>query len=149
MSRDARARERAYLLDPEVMRKGSASAVRKLMDRALRGEQPKQAAPVPLVTARAPRGPDEFAAGRAVGIGQAAAARGMQVAPYYWKSGTCVEGCAVKGRGPALAFVATWERKPGTSWSFALAYVWNPGDRSTGPVKVNYGELERVIRERG
>lgn len=131
---------------PEILARDVAARMRTLETVAVE----VVASPAPMVTARAPQGRDEFAQhqGRqALGIGRLAIAAGMDVAPYYWKSGAAVEGCAVKGYRPTLALVATWERKPGRGWSFDIAYAWNPSDRTTGPVKLGgVGELEQLLR---
>lgn len=106
----------------------------------------------PLVPARAPRGSHEFAAGQgrqAAGLGRLAARLGFDVAPYYWKSGAGVEGCAVKGfrAVPSLAFVATWQRKPGVKgWATDAAYAWRPEDRTRAPTKLTVTQLEEIIR---
>lgn len=109
----------------------------------------------PVVSARAPRGPEEFAGyggKQAAGLGRLAAGRGMDVAPYYWKSGAGIEGCAVKAYRPTLALVATWQRKVrgprDRGWLFDIAYCWNPGDRSRGPVKMKLAALEEIVRAR-
>lgn len=145
LSRDARARERAYLLDPDVMRKGAPEAVRKLMDRAMRNEPAVVIGP-PLISPRPPQGPHEFAGARglqAVGLGKRAAGRGMDVAPFYGQSAERVDWCAVKGYRPSMAFVARWERKPGATWGFDLAYTWNPVGGM--PIGVGYTALMGLI----
>lgn len=105
----------------------------------------------PVVLARPPRGKGEFAqhgGKQALGIGRLAISAGMDVAPYYWKSGAGAEGCAVKGYRPTLACVATWQRKPGVKgWAFDIAYAWNPSDRTKGPTKLpGVGALEQLLR---
>jgi hypothetical protein len=103
--------------------------------------------PEPVIPARPPYGPHEFAGYRgrqAVGLGRRAAAACMDVAPYFWKSGLGVEGCAVKGfRRDTFAFVATWERKIGASWGFDVAYWWRPGGKPA--VQVGYIELLELL----
>ena len=126
-------------------------------DAELRAEAIKQArmpyvAPViapPLISPRPPQGPHEFAGYRgkqAVGLGRRAVACGMDVAPFYGKRADLVDWCAVKGhRSREWAFVAEWERKPGASWAFELAYAW-PTDGSRVPLGVGYAELLEMIR---
>ena len=68
----------------------------------------------------------------------------MDVAPFYWKSGLGVEGCAVKGfRRDTFAFVATWERGIGKSWGFDVAYAWAP--TGWGPQRMTYTEVLELI----
>lgn len=132
---------------PEILARDVAARMRAL-DEARRSYVPPVVEP-PVVVARAPRGKGEFAGyqGRqAVGLGRLAARCGFDVAPYYWKSGAGVEGCAVKGYRPTLAFVATWERKPGRSWATDVAYAWNPSDNRTFPVRMTVTQLEEIIR---
>lgn len=134
---------------PEILARDVAARMRA-MEESRRADV-AVALPRPMVTARPPQMPAELAGyqGRqAVGIGRLAIAAGMDVAPYYWRSGDGVHGCAVKGYRPALAFVATW-KKPngGKGWAFDIAYVWNPSDRKTGPLKLGgIGELEELLR---
>lgn len=158
LARDVAARTRAVLIDPEKWRDGPAEARGKLFARATRvvlGMEPMpETGPIPvlepIVCARPPRGPHEFAGyhgKQAVGLGRLAAGLGFDVAPYYWMSGERVEGCAVKGYRavPGLAFVATWKREPSKSWATDVAYAWNPGGRE-GPARVTVTELEEIIR---
>lgn len=157
LARDAAARTRAVLIDPEKWRDGPAEARGKLFVRATRvvlGMEPMpETGPLPvlepIVPARPPRGPQEFASSRgrqAAGLGRLAAAAGMDVAPYYWRSAAHVEGCAVKGYRPTLAMVATWERRPGKGWATDVAYVWNPSDKRSFPVRTTITQLEDIIR---
>jgi len=132
---------------PEILARDVAARMRAI-EEARRPYVPVIVEP-PVVCARPPRGAHEFAGyqGRqAVGLGRLAVRCGMDVQPYYWKSGAGVEGCAVKGYRPTIAFVATWERPPGRSWGVDIAYVWNPSDRSRGPVKISLTNLEELIR---
>jgi hypothetical protein len=102
----------------------------------------------PLVPARPPQGVHEFAGYRgkqAVGMGRRAVAAGMDVAPYYWKSGAGVDGCAVKGWRAGFAFVATWKRPPGRSWAGDVAYAWAPDERGF-PIKMTHTSLLELIR---
>lgn len=103
--------------------------------------------PEPVIPVRPPYGPHEFAGYRgrqAVLLGRRAAVAHMDVAPYFWKSGLGVEGCAVKGfRRDTFAFVATWERKIGASWGFNVAYWWRPGGKPA--VKVTYTEILELL----
>lgn len=131
---------------PEILARDVAARMRSI-EEARRPYIPVIVEP-PIVCARPPRGPQEFAGyqGRqAVGLGRVAAGRGFDVAPYYWKSGVGVEGCAVKGYRPTLAFVATWQRKPGKSWGSDIAYLWNPSDRRSFPSKIGITELGEII----
>lgn len=131
---------------PEILARDVAARMRSI-EEARRPYVPVIVEP-PIVCARPPRGPQEFAGyqGRqAVGLGRVAAGRGFDVAPYYWKSGAGVEGCAVKGYRPTLAFVATWQRKPGKSWGSDIAYLWNPSDRRSFPSKIGITELGEII----
>jgi hypothetical protein len=130
---------------PELLARDVAARTRAL-------EEAKQpyipvTMPEPVVAVRPPYGPQEFAGYRgrqAVGLGRRAAAAHMDVAPFYWKSGLGVEGCAVKGfRRDTVAFVATWERKIGASWGFDVAYCWRPG--SAPLVRVTYTELLELL----
>lgn len=132
---------------PEILARDVAARMRAMEES--RRPYVVEVIPPPIVTARPPQGPHEFAhtkGKQAVGLGRSAARAGMDVAPYYWKSGTGIEGCAVKGHRPTLAFVATWERKPGASWAFATAYAWNPSDGMKGPIKVNSGQLLSLLK---
>lgn len=132
---------------PEILARDVAARMRSI-EEARRPYVPVIVEP-PIVCARPPRGPHEFASyqGRqAVGLGRLAAGRGFDVAPYYWKSGAGVEGCAVKGFRPSIAFVATWERKLGKGWATDVAYVWNPSDKRSLPVRTVITQLEDLIR---
>ncbi len=160
LARDLKARTLAYQIDPNTARNGPPAAYLKLMQRAVRivtgVEQPTTTdafAAKPMVVARPPSNATEFASygGRqAAGLGRLAARMGMEVAPYYWKSAEGAEGCAVKGHGPMLAFVATWRRKERpvsglSGWSGDIAYAWVPGAGKI-PAKVGHEELERIVR---
>lgn len=134
---------------PEILARDVAARMRSI-EEARRPYVPVIVEP-PIVCARPPRGPHEFAGyhgKQAVGLGRLAAGLEFDVAPYYWMSGERVEGCAVKGfrAVPALAFVATWQRKPGKSWGSDIAYLWNPSDRRSAPLKIGITELEGIIR---
>jgi hypothetical protein len=130
---------------PELLARDVAARTRAL-EQAKRPYIPVTM-PEPIVAARAPQGPQEFAGYhglQAVGLGNRAAERGMDVAPFYWRSGTGVDGCAVKGYRPDWSFVATWERKPGKSWGFDVGYAWDRSGR--GPVAVGYTALVGMIK---
>lgn len=132
---------------PQIMARDVAARTRAI-EEARRPYIPVSV-PTPIVAARPPQDPGEFAGARgaqAVGLGHRAVTAGMDVAPYYWKSGTGIEGCAVKGYRPGLAFVATWKRVPGKSWSVDVAYLWNPSDRRSFPSRIKLTELLTVIR---
>lgn len=134
---------------PAILARDAAARMRAI-EEARRPYVPVIIEP-PVVCARAPRSSAEFAGGQgrqAVGLGRLAARMGFDVAPYYWKSGAGVEGCAIKGYRPAFAFVATWQRVPGArGWSSDVAYCWNPGDSGRRmPSKVNVTRLEELIR---
>lgn len=137
---------------PEILARDVAARMRSI-EEARRPYIPVIVGP-PIVCARPPRGAYEFAhggKGQAKLLGVLAASKGMDVAPYYWKSGTGVEGCAVKGYRPTLAFVATWSRKPAFAglskgWLSDVAYVWNPSDRRSFPVRTTATQLEVIIR---
>lgn len=162
MARDLAARIMAHELDPEKWRNGTPEAKRKLFLQATRivtGAEPDPRTlqvieGEPMVPARPPRSPYEFAAyqGRqAAGLGRQAVAAGFQVAPIYWRAGDGSEGCAVKGRrAQTFAFVATWKRPAGRSgttagWGADIAYVWNPQDRTHMPSKITHTQLEEML----
>ena len=131
---------------PEILKRDAA--LRRLADESAAAVEPYVP---PVVPARAPRGAHEFAAYRgkqAAGLGRLAAEYGFDVAPFYWRSGTGVEACAVKGfrTVPDMAFVATWQRSPGRNWGTDVAYCWRPGDRRHAPSKINITTLEGLIR---
>jgi hypothetical protein len=132
---------------PEILARDVRARMRAI-EESRRPYVPEPVNP-PIVCARPPRDKSEFASYhglQAAGLGRLAAGRGMDVAPYYWKSGSGVEGCAVKGYSPGLAFVATWQRKPGKSWAVDVAYIWRPHDKRSFPSKVNHTELGEIIR---
>lgn len=133
---------------PEILARDVAARMRALQE-SKQVDIPEMLRPI--VCARPPRGPHEFASyhGRqAVGLGRLAARIGFDVAPYYWRSGAGVEGCAVKGfrAVPGMAFVATWQRKPGKTWGVDVAYVWNPSDKRSFPSRISVTELEELLR---
>lgn len=137
---------------PEIMARDVAARGRAI--EAARRPYIPVMTPESIIVARPPRGPEEFAhggKGQARLLGLLAADRGMDVAPYYWKSGTGDEGCAVKGYCPTLAFVATWSRKAAFAgllkgWLTDVAYAWNPSDKRSFPVRITATQLEPIIR---
>jgi hypothetical protein len=110
--------------------------------------------PAPLIPARPPFGPAEFAGGegqkQATKLGRGAIALGWDVSPWYWRSGYGDEGCALRlAKGPLRA-VALWHRAAGnvgklTGWKAEYAYAWRT-DVERLPTKLNHTNLERLIR---
>jgi hypothetical protein len=106
--------------------------------------------PPPLVPARQPLGPHEFADKRAAApFGRLAIGLGWRVLPWYWRAHNGTETCCLQlARGPLRA-VATWERQLGAeAWASGVAYAWNT-DLRTMPVNVGLRRLTALIREVG
>jgi len=125
------------------------------VDRGAKMEEalPEEVLP-PLVPARLPWGPAEYAGGdgnkQATKLGRAAAERGWMAQPAYWRSATGDEGCAVQlAKGPLRA-VATWKRPVAdfgklTGWKVDCAYAWRV-DVARIPTKLTHTELEGLIK---
>lgn len=135
----------------EIMRR-DALAAREAIEEARRAYEP-DVAPPPLVRARPPYGPHEFAGGngkkQGTKLGRGAVALGWEAEPLYWRSGYGDEGCAVRlAKGPLRA-VATWKRKPEaagglTGWAADVAYAWRT-DVQRIPIKLTHTQLEGLI----
>ena len=135
----------------EIMRR-DALAAREAIEAARRPYEP-DVAPPPLVPARAPRAPHEFAGGdgkkQATKLGRGAVALGWSAEPWYWKDGFGNEGCAVRLRRGPLRAVATWKRKAEhagelTGWAADVAYAWRT-DVDRFPMKLTHTQLEGLI----
>lgn len=115
--------------------------------------RPYEPPPPPLVPARPPCGPHEFAGyqGRqAVGLGRKAVAAGWEVEARYWRAADRSEGCAVRLRKGPLRAVATWKRKadnrnPKSGWATDDAYAWRI-DVQRFPTKLSHTDLEGLIQ---
>jgi hypothetical protein len=112
--------------------------------------RPRDVTPPPLIPARPPAGPAEFADKRQAGtLGKLAIDLGWRVEPWYWKAHDGTETCALRlGAGPRRA-VATWERHAGAeAWASSVAYAWNT-DMQRVPTKVNITQLTKLIKQIG
>jgi len=104
----------------------------------------------PIVPARPPRGPHEFADKRQAGtLGRLAIPLGWRVRPLYAKGADGLEICVLRlARGPLRA-VATWHRPPGADgWSADVAYAWRI-DVEAFPANVGVQGLSKLIKELG
>lgn len=136
----------------EVMRR-DAAARREAIEAARRPYEP-EVIPPPLIPARPPYGPAEFAGGdgnkQATKLGRGATALGWLAEPWYWRSGYGDEGCATRlAKGPLRA-VALWRRAAAdigklTGWKAEYAYAWRT-DIDRGPTKLTHTELEGLIK---
>lgn len=139
-------------LYPEIMRR-EAVARRQAIEEARKPYEP-EVIPPPLVPARRPYGPTEFAGGdgskQGTKLGRGAVKLGWTAEPYYWRSGYGDEGCAVRlAKGPMRA-VALWHRAAAdvgklTGWKAEYAYAWRV-DVARMPTKLTHTELERLIQ---
>lgn len=110
---------------------------------------------LPIVPARPPYGPHEFAGGdgnkQGTKLGRGAVALGWHAAPFYWMTGDGDEGCAVRlSKGPLRA-VALWSRKAAdvgklTGWKAEYAYAWRADAEGRWPTKLSHTELEGLIK---
>lgn len=138
---------------PEIMRR-DAAARRQAIEDARKPYEP-EVVPPPLIPARAPLGPPEFAvSNRGLGaakLGREAVGRGWHAEPWYWREHDGTEGCAVRlAKGPLRA-VAVWSRKAVdvgklTGWKAEFAYAWR-ADLARIPTKLNISDLERLLDE--
>lgn len=137
---------------PEILRR-DAMARRQAIEDARKPYESPVVLP-PLVPARAPYGPQEFAGGdgnkQGTKLGRGAVALGWRVEPCYWQAGTGDEGCALRlAKGPLRA-VALWERKAAdvgklTGWKAEYAFAWR-ADVARFPTKMTHTDLERLIQ---
>ena len=139
-------------LYPEIMRR-EARARSAAIEAARRPYEPV-VVPPPLIPARAPRGPAEFAVSErgmgAAKLGRHAVAAGWQAEPWYWQTHDRAEGCAVRLRKGPLRAVALWSRKADdvgklTGWKAEYAYAWRTDMPERFPVKINITDLERFL----
>ena len=109
--------------------------------------------PPPVIPARAPLGPAEYAVSNrgmsAAKLGRHAIAAGWSVQPWYWREHDGREGCAVRLARSALRAVALWSRPAGSAgttsgWKAEYAYAWRT-DAEGVPVKINITDLERFL----
>jgi hypothetical protein len=136
----------------EVMRR-EAEARSRAIEEARKPYEPV-VIPPPLVPARPPCGPHEYAVSNrgmsAVKLGRHAIAAGWVVEPAYWMAHDRNEGCALRlGKGAARA-VALWSRTAANAgsvagWKAEYAYAWRTDWLDRLPVKLNITELERFL----
>jgi hypothetical protein len=110
----------------------------------------REIVPPPLVPARPPLGPHEFADKRQAGtLGRTAMDRGWQVRPLYYRAHDGAEYCALRMMAGPLRAVATWVRPVGAgSWASDVAYAWDSDQRMI-PRKINITELTSMIKQVG
>ena len=140
-------------LYPEIMRR-AAEARKRAIEDARKPYEP-EVAPPPLIPARPPAGPHEFAGGdgnkQATKLGRGAVALGWHAEPWYWMSGYGDEGCAARlWKGPLRA-VALWSRSAASAgltvgWKADIAYAWRADVTDRFPTKLTHTDLERLIR---
>jgi hypothetical protein len=110
----------------------------------------REIVPPPLVSARLPAGPHEFADKRQAGtLGRTAMALGWQVEPVYFRAHDGTEYSAVRLKRGSLRAVATWTRPPGESkWASDVAYAWDSDQRMI-PRSVGVTLLTSMIKQVG
>lgn len=107
----------------------------------------------PLVPARPPHGPTEFAGAgggkQGSKLGRAAGRLGWTVSALYWQGFDGAEGCGVWLAKGELRAVALWKRAAEnagktTGWAADVAYAWRT-DVARFPTKLTHTDLERLI----
>lgn len=141
-------------LYPEIMRR-DAEASRKAIEDARKPYEP-EVIPPPLVPARPPYGPAEYATSNrgmsAAKLGRLALGRRWDVSPWYWMAHDRSEGCALRlGRG-VLRAVALWSRPAGaegtlTGWKTEYGYAWRSDVSDRFPTRLTITDLERLIHD--
>jgi hypothetical protein len=130
-----------------------AAAAREAIEAARRPYVP-EVVPPPLVPARPPYGPAEFATSNrgmsAAKLGRKATALGWLAEPVYWREHDGKEGCAVRLARGELRAVALWSRPAGaagtlTGWQTEYAYAWRTDATDRFPSKMPITTLERLI----
>ena len=108
----------------------------------------REVVPPPLVSARAPLGPHEFADKRQAGsLGRLAIDLGWDVRAWYWQAHDGTETSCLQLASGVLRAVATWERPRGAdSWAAKVAYAWRT-DVQMVPSNVGITRLSALIRE--
>lgn len=138
----------------EIMAR-EAAARRQAIEDARKPYEPV-VIPPPLVPARPPLGPAEYATSNrglsAVKLGRLAMARGWDISPWYWLAHDRSEGCALRLARGTLRAVALWSRPAsaagGTAgWKAEYAYAWRTDVAERLPAKLNITDLERLIHD--
>jgi hypothetical protein len=129
-----------------------AAAARQAVEDARKPYEP-EIVPPPLVPARPPYGPQEYATSNrgmsAAKLGRAAITAGWDVSPWYWQEHDGKEGCALRLARGELRAVALWSRSPSavgmlSGWKTEYAYAWRADDARV-PTKMTITILERLI----
>jgi len=132
-----------------------AAAAREAIEAARRPYVP-EVVPPPLVPARLPRGPAEYATSNrgmsAAKLGRKAVALGWLVEPAYWREHDGKEGCAVRLARGELRAVALWSRPAGAAgtlagWETGYAYAWRADATDRFPTKLTITALEGLIND--
>jgi hypothetical protein len=130
-----------------------AAAAREAIEEARKPYEP-EVVPPPIVPARPPRGPHEYASSNrgmsAVKLGRHALAAGWVVEPAYWMAHDHSEGCALRLAKGTMRAVALWSRTAANAggaagWKAEYAYAWRSDWTDRFPVKLNITDLERFL----
>lgn len=141
-------------LYPEIMRR-DVQARTEAYEAATRPYEPERIPP-PLVPARAPAGPDEYAvSNRGIGaakLGRLAIGLGWDAEPWYWQEHDQKQGCALKLARDELRAVAVWSRAAkdiggATGWKAEYAYAWRADVKDRFPTRITITDLERLIND--